>query len=88
MPTGLFSLYTIFVRKSSPFPGLSKNTVLWQHRTKIVRQMRSQIFCQMKQKAECILCVCTSIFVKYDGKYVGQMTCKIARCSLCGVALN
>jgi melibiose permease len=26
--------------------------------------------------------------VKYDGKYVGQMPCKIARCSLCGVALE
>jgi hypothetical protein len=48
------------------------NPFLWRYRTKIVRQMRGQIFCQMKQKAECILCVCTSIFVKYDGKYASR----------------
>ena len=42
---------------------------LRQHRTKIVRQMFCQIFRKMKQKAQLILCVFTSIFVKYYGKY-------------------
>ena len=42
---------------------------LWQYRTKIVRQMRRQIFRQMKQKAEWILDVFTSIFVKYESLF-------------------
>ena len=40
-----------------------------QYRTKIVRQMRRQIFRQMKQKAEWILDVFTSIFVKYESLF-------------------
>ena len=42
---------------------------LGQYRTKIVRQMRRQIFRQMKQKAEWILDVFTSIFVKYESLF-------------------
>ena len=113
-----------------------------QYRTKIVRQMSRQIFRQMKQKAEWILDVFTSIFVKYESLFriwrmqiassdflrdegkngenplwifeyfpeisrkictqdacgkirnrlwreiCKQMACKIARRSLCGIALN
>ena len=44
-------------------------TFLGQYRTKIVRQMRRQIFRQMKQKAEWILAVFTSIFVKYESLF-------------------
>ena len=47
-----------------------------QYRTKIVRQMRRQIFRQMKQKAEWILDVFTSIFVKYDGKFASRWRAK------------
>ena len=39
------------------------------YRTKIVRQMRRQIFRQMKQKAEWILDIFTSIFVKYESLF-------------------
>ena len=49
---------------------------LRRYRTKIVRQMRRQIFCQMKQKAEWILAVFTSIFVKYDGKFASRWRAK------------
>ena len=49
---------------------------LGQYRTKIVRQMRRQIFRQMKQKAEWILDVFTSIFVKYDGKFASRWRAK------------
>ena len=49
---------------------------LGQYRTKIVRQMRRQIFRQMKQKAEWILAVFTSIFVKYDGKFASRWRAK------------
>ena len=41
---------------------------LRQTRTKMVRQMRRQIFRQIKPKAEGILDVFTSILVKYDRK--------------------
>ena len=40
-----------------------------QYRTKIVRQMRRQIFRQMTQQAEGILDVFTRIFVKYESLF-------------------
>ena len=55
-----------------------------QYRTKIVRQMRRQIFRQMKQKAEWILDVFTSIFVKYDGKFASRWRAKSTD-ALCAV---
>ena len=53
--------------------------------------MRRQIFRQMKQKAEWILDVFTSIFVKYESLFRiwrMQIACKVARRFLCGVALK
>jgi len=44
-----------------------------QYRTKIVRQMRRQIFRQMKGKTEKILCGFSSIFPKYLEKYARKM---------------
>ena len=55
-----------------------------QYRTKIVRQIRRQIFRQMKQKAEWILDVFTSIFVKYDGKFASRWRAKSTD-ALCAV---
>jgi hypothetical protein len=45
---------------------------LGQHRTKIVRQMRRQIFCQIVQKSCRQAVACQRIFVQDDGKYAGR----------------
>ena len=50
-----------------------KFLILRQYRTKTVRKMRSQIFCQMKQKTQLILCVSARLFVKYDGKAASRL---------------
>jgi hypothetical protein len=43
-----------------------------QHRTKIVRQMRRQIFCQIVQKSCRQAIACQRIFVQDDGKYASR----------------
>ena len=68
---------------------------LGQHRTKIVRQKRSQIFRQIVLKFCRHTAVCQEISVQDDGKERPKevplgykfMTCKVVRRALCGVAL-
>ncbi len=62
--------------------------VLRQYRTEIVRQMRSQIFCQIVQ-IECshTPCMASEIYAEW-WKICKQMACKAVRRSLCGVALS
>ena len=68
-------LCQLFLQRIHKFNRATKNAPLLvrfsigQYRTKIVRQMRRQIFRQMKQKAEWILDVFTSIFVKYESLF-------------------
>ena len=58
--------------------------LLRRHRTIILVQIRSQIFCQMKQKPELILYVFARIFVKYDEKYA-SICAKKALAANCAV---
>ena len=48
---------------------LDQVQILRQHRTKIVRQMRSQIFCQIAQKRRRHTVVRQGVFVRYEVKY-------------------
>ena len=73
-----------------------QKTKLRQHRTKIVRQKRSQIFCQIVQKFCRHTIVCQEISAQDDEKERPKevplgykfMTCKVFRRALCGVALK
>lgn len=49
---------------------------LWQYRTKIVPQMRCQIFRQIVQKFRRHTDVCRGIFVQDDGKYASRCGAK------------
>ena len=72
------------------------NFLFRQHRTKIVRQKRCQIFRQIVQKFCRHTIVCQEIYVQDDGKEHPKevplgykfMTCKVVRRALCGVALK
>ena len=67
------------------FDGVSGDgDTLRQYRTIGVCGLRSQIFRQMKQKTQGILCVFPRLFVKYAGKDASK-TCASY---LCGVALS
>ena len=50
--------------------------VLGQHRTILSVESRRQIFWQVKQKAQRILCVFASIFVTVAGKSASEVTLK------------
>ena len=51
-------------------------SILRQHRTRIVRKMRSQIFCQIVQKFCRHTDVCQEISVLYDGKSASRLRAK------------
>ena len=51
-------------------------TNLWQHRIKLVRKMRSQIFRQVVQKFRRQADACQEISVQDDGKYASRLRTK------------
>ena len=60
---------------------------LGQHRTKIVRVLRSQIFCQIVQRGRRKAVALQGRIVQYDEKYASKTCTKSNKWSLCGVAL-
>ena len=63
---------------------LAVTEVLRQHRTILVRRLRSQNLRQIGQKPQAILSVLPRIFGRYDGTLCKQDACH----ELCGVALT
>ena len=67
---------------------MKNNDDLRQHRTKLVRRLRRQVFCQIVQARRRRADARQGELVQYDGKYAGKMRAKREARALCGVALS
>ena len=70
------------------FVGLSRGSHLRQHRTKLVRRLRRQVFRQIVQARRRRADARQGELVQYDGKYANKMCAKREARALCGVALR
>ncbi len=67
---------------------MSAHEILRQHRTKLVRRLRRQVFRQIVQARRRRADARQGELVQYDGKYAGKMRAKREARALCGVALK
>ena len=67
---------------------MSAHEILRQHRTKLVRRLRRQIFRQIVQGRRRRADARQGELVQDDGKYASKMRAKREARALCGVALN
>ena len=67
---------------------MSAHEILRQHRTKLVRRLRRQVFRQIVQARRRRADARQGELVQYDGKYASKMRAKREARALCGVALK
>ena len=80
--------YRLFLQADMRRNNIAACNYLRQHRTKPVRRLRRQVFCQIVQARRRRADARQGELVQYDGKYASKMRAKREARALCGVALK